>query len=137
MDDLTMIDVKIFFVLGLFILLIVGCTKTYTVEGRVLFEDGMPLTVGSIVFEKSGGTVLGQIDSNGYYKIHGVLQGEHKIYILGAVKVVPIKDSQAGDGSDRVVEIKQLINEKYRFPDQSGISCVVRNNMTFDFIVSK
>ncbi|MDR3197288.1 MAG: hypothetical protein LBU34_05405 [Planctomycetaceae bacterium] len=116
-----------------------GCSYLYTVEGRITFEDGTPLTIGTILFEDDGGgyTAHGTIDTKGHYSVNRIRHGVNRIYILGAVQVSHEKNSVSNNRHNAKQHIEQLIDMKYRSPETSGLICKVDGNMTHNIIVTK
>lgn len=123
--------------LAVFVLLPIGCSggiKGERVEGKVTFEDGKPLSVGSVVTfhpdsaqgNTSPHTARGSIDSSGNYKlspdvagISGVPRGWYKVSV-GATKSVNPKDEYS--------EQVSIIPKKYDDPGTSGIKLQVVAN---------
>ena len=129
---------------GLLLVLILsamGCTKPFIVEGRVTFDDGTPLTAGTVVFDNHGTTGQGEIDANGYYVAKGVRHGKNRVYIIDAVEKRQQEESDMPNAveSDSQTVVIQLISEKFRSPDTSMLTCNVRNGgkVVYNIIVSK
>lgn len=119
-------------------LLLGGCGGKSGVEGHVRFEDGTPLTVGSVVFESGGYSASGRLDSAGKYvlssagKNDGIKPGEYKVYIVGAVD----NNSKPMTEKDPILAAIPLIDGKFRSPEKSGLSCSVTGKTTFNITVT-
>jgi len=111
-----------------------GCGSKITVDGFVRFEDGTPLTTGTVYFESATTTSRGQLDTSGRYVLEssgakdGVPPGNYKVYILGAT------DSEYG--TDGQWTYKPLIDEKFQSAATSGLTCDVTKKMPFDITVT-
>lgn len=80
---------RVSIVLVLILLLFVGCSENVKVTGNVKFEDGSPLTFGTVVAESDSGRATGEINEKGIFKLDGakkgagVLPGKYKVWLVG------------------------------------------------------
>lgn len=117
-----------------FLAFAVGCGSKITVDGFVRFEDGTPLTTGTVYFESATTTARGQLNAEGRYVLEssgtkdGIPLGNYKVYILGAT------DSGYDANSQWIA--KALIDEKFQSAATSGLVCDVTKKMTFDITVT-
>ena len=117
---------------------LLGCSKLEPMSGTVTFEDGKPLTTGTVIFQTNGFQAKGTLDAQGKYKIgsdkpgNGLPSGKYEVGIAGAEVQVSTK------GGGESFESKPLIKEKYSDPSTSGITVTVDGKTkTFDFKVEK
>ena len=89
---------KRFFALFFVLFFAVGCgNRNVQLGGTVTFEDGSPLTKGSVVFSTDTFMAGGDLDSNGKYLMgsyslkDGLPPGTYKVYIAGATEEVSAK----------------------------------------------
>lgn len=137
--------------LFLFLILMIslsGCSKNVSVSGKVTFEDGSPLKIGSVVFENATMSARGELNENGEYKLgstkesNGLPKGEYKVFIVGAVEEIiddSASDSYEGNSAmsgQMTRSTKELIDSKFKFPEKSGLSCSVQGKTTFDITVT-
>jgi hypothetical protein len=128
--------------LGLFMsIALSGCSYYYTVEGQITFEDGTPLTIGTILFESDRVAAKGTINTKGQYSVKILGHGVRKIYILGAVQVSHEKVPLLNNRHDSKQHVEQLIDMKYRFPETSGLIYILdggaKYNITHNITVTK
>jgi len=77
-------------VLCFVVFLAAGCSDKVQLGGTVTYEDGTPLTVGSVVFSTDSFMASGNLDSQGKYRMgslavkDGLPKGTYKVYIAGA-----------------------------------------------------
>jgi hypothetical protein len=111
---------------ALLLVVLVGCGggQGHPVEGKVMYEDGSPLTAGAIVFhpdDAKGITARGGIDETGAFKLNsdngktGAFPGSYKVTIT-ANKPNP---------KDEYGEPIQLLPKKYANPSTSGLTATV------------
>ena len=130
----------IFWVVGVFLLVLVGCNGHVGLSGKVTYsDDGSPLPVGSVVFKKGGLVSWGKLQSDGTYVIgsmseaDGLPPGEYQVYVSGAEKVlVPGNEEK---GTPAIME--SLIDLKYTAADTSGLTVEVKRSTQFDFQVDR
>jgi hypothetical protein len=112
-----------------------GGSKTYQVEGVVLFRDGTPLSGGLVSFELIGDgpareQARGEIQADGtfvlstFQKGDGALPGRHRVWITP-----PLPDA----GEDALQ--KKLIAPQFERPETSGLERTVeakKNRFTIE-----
>ena len=134
---------------GLLLAFVAGCgggggaDATYAVSGTIKFDDGSPVTQGSIHFRRAGSTAGGggdgQIGSDGsfvvgtYTEDDGLSPGEYKVYLssTGAEEAV------ADDGPDEEVSEEDYTGEPddYEGPDgymEEGGETVAEEFLSFE-----
>jgi hypothetical protein len=111
-------------VVGVLLVGTAGCGKSQNrLSGTVKFEDGTPLSQGSVVFLKEGYMARGSIQSDGSYTVgsltenDGLPDGEYQVYIEGA----EVEDPQSPSGMRSMVDKKmnspQTSDLKYKSPE--------------------
>jgi len=74
----------------LILVIFAGCSKNVPLSGKVLDEDGNPITVGTVFFSSEQGLSRARIQSDGSYAVgtlkdtDGLPPGKYKIYVTGA-----------------------------------------------------
>lgn len=144
----------VYLALGFVAVLAAGCggsgVKTYPVSGKVTFEDGSPLTKGTVVFESTTMAAMGQIQPDGTYTLttykdgDGAPEGSYKVYLQGDIfgseeeAASPTEDGleDYAEGSTETVG-EALVDAKFSGPQNSGLTCDVSGSTTFDFKVQK
>ena len=97
------------------LLTLVGCSDP-RVSGTVKYQDGTPLTVGTVVLQNDKSQGIGELQKDGSFELYqfkkgdGLKKGVYQGYISGA-SIVP----------DRESPTIQLIPEKYSAMETSGI----------------
>jgi hypothetical protein len=106
-----------------------GCGEGTKVRGQVLFDDGMPLSTGTVIFSNDTMTFRGKINSDGYYALgithdnQKIPQGEYRVSIVGAARETG-KTYKTGGHGNPVYEIpveEYLIDKKLTNPATSGL----------------
>ena len=132
----------------LFVVCIIGCSKNCKVTGKVTFDDGSPLTKGTVCFESTKEQCKGEIDSSGSYTMgylgtsDGVPPGDYKVFIVGAVddtgETITSRNRRVDSRWTREQPVVQpLINAKYTLSSTSGLTCTVNGSTKYDIKVSK
>ena len=113
-------------------ILLCGCgrgPRTYPVTGKVVFDDGTPLTSGGVVFselvvaEGVATNARGAIDGDGRFRLttfkdnDGALPGKHRLLVRA--------DRDADDYLKRGIIPKPVIDERFESYDTSGLECTV------------
>jgi len=120
----------------------VGCGGNI-VKGKVTFDDGEPLPLGTVQFESNDQIFYGKIHTDGFYtlatdtgKKENVPNGSYRVCIVGAIgegkKMAPI----GGVDYNRIIP-ESLIDKKYTMASTSGLTCDVKGKTTFDITVTK
>ncbi|MDO5309735.1 MAG: hypothetical protein Q4G03_09660 [Planctomycetia bacterium] len=118
-----------------------GCSNYVHVDGTVAFQDGAPLSTGTIYF--TDGFYLGRcdLDKHGHYSLHtfrrndGVPKGVYRVYITGAFRFTSGDVREADGYSLRFDDTEMLIDMQYTTPDTSGWVVELKKNTTIDFTV--
>lgn len=113
--------------------LLSGCGSQDQLRGRVTFEDGSPLEMGTVCFLREGYLARGTIQPDGTYVVgsetasDGLPAGTYQVYIDGAAVEDPT------DPSGMALQI----DEKLTRPDTSGLTVTVPvSGGRFDITVS-
>ena len=115
--------------------MLAGCGGTNDhLEGKVSFEDGTPLNLGSVCFLREGFLARGEIQSDGSYVVgslesdDGLPPGTYQVYIDGA----EVENPRSPSGVSAVIA-KELTS-----PQTSGLSVTIpHEGRTFDIKVSE
>lgn len=133
---------NILLIFALLSVLVTGCGKTI-VKGKVHFEDGSPLSKGTIYFESEKFSFRGDIQSDGTYTAvsptgGAIPKGQYRVAITDAVDRIGPTDyvSQPG-GPPPVFQETQLIGQKFVSVTTSGLSVEVKGATTYDVAVEK
>ena len=125
---------KKLFLLLLGLACLVGCSDKLQLGGKVTYEDGSPLPVGSVVFATSSFEAVGTLDSEGKYVVgsidvaDGLPKGTYKVYISGAMEPTPGKGEL----------MRSLIDETYaNFSTTPLTADIPAPNNILDFKVPK
>ncbi|MBQ9812747.1 MAG: hypothetical protein IJM54_05490 [Thermoguttaceae bacterium] len=128
----------------------VGCSQNVPVSGKVTFEDGAPLTKGTVFFDNGKISGKGLLQEDGSFKIgfekegNGIPKGDYNVYIMGAVEE-SAKESNSNDAlgkggglSMNDIVVTNLIDPKYRSASTSGLTVSVTGKTTnCDFTVTR
>ena len=124
-------------ILGVCLLLLVGCGKNVQVKGKVTFEDGSPLTTGMVIFQAGSTQSKAPIEEDGSYVVgtlkadDGLPRGTYQVYITGAVEVSGISVTGA-----MLAPPVELIDSKFTKPETSGLTVEVKGRTTYDITVT-
>ena len=127
------------FVISFLCLFAAGCNSGTGVKGKVTFDDGTPLTVGTVLFETETEQMIGAIQKDGTYwmspdgKKVGIPNGTYRVAISGAVE--PTGEFDPDRGGRQIM--RPLIDEKFITPSTSGLTCEVNGARTFDITVTR
>ena len=120
------------------LLIFAGCSGKIGLSGKVVFsDDGSPLTVGVVCFEKPGFVARGNIQPDGTFVVgsirdtDGLPPGSYQVYISEARKLI------SGDGEgDSVYE--QLVDPKFTSAATSGITVeITSTTRNFEVVVDR
>ncbi|HBT77539.1 MAG TPA: hypothetical protein DEB39_11610 [Planctomycetaceae bacterium] len=111
---------------------VAGCSKKVSVEGRVTFPDGAPLTVGTVVFEMDHYQVVGPLDQDGRYRLGEIRPGDGVLRGRYGVRV----HAETGGTSDGAPIVK-YVAPKYENTETSELSCEIKGKTVFDFTVER
>jgi len=127
-----------FTTLTFFFACLLGCSNKVQVSGKVFFEDGSPLTAGTVIFDNGREQAKGAISEDGTYRLSsmanndGILPGEYGVYITGALGFSGTVTMTPGT----VPRPDDLIDTKFTSKDTSGLSCTVKGTTVFDIEVT-
>ena len=123
---------------SLFVLLfaVSGCggPSGTDIEGTVKFDDGAPLSQGSIILTNEGATFRGVVTPDGKYKVLAVAKGDYSVALTGTtVGAETDVDEMAWDqntgtyvnAGKEAPKPVALLNEKFSDPSKSGLSISV------------
>ena len=128
--------------------LCVGCGKNVPLRGKVLDEDGNPVTVGMVNFVSGQGLSRGKIQPDGSYVVgtlketDGLPPGKYKVYITGAVLTVPSQRPAMVDSMGQTIppmpDLRDLVARPYTSEASTPLFCEVpAPKNRFDVIVEK
>lgn len=105
--------------IGMTLLGVIGCGgSNRPLSGRVTFEDGSPLSEGTVCLLKDGYLARGAISPDGTFRVgstddsDGLEPGTYQVYIDGA----SVEDPKASSG------MRSLIDEKLSNPETSELT---------------
>ena len=130
------------FVVSFFCFCVTGCgSGGSSVKGQVTFDDGTPLTVGTVTFETKLYQFIGNIKKDGTYQMMtdgvkpGIPNGEYRVAITNAFeptgKLVEVSKDTMQE------EMRQLIDEKFQTASRSGLTCEVNGATTYNITVTR
>jgi hypothetical protein len=128
-------------VIFLFFLMLMGCSNRVKISGTVTFDDGEPLTRGSVCFRAENGTTYqGYLNKSGYYAPgelrdgDGIPAGTYKVWVAGTDESLEI---QGKNGSVSQFQIIVHVDPQYTSPDTGKLSFEAKRGGTkkFDFTV--
>lgn len=108
---------------------VVGCSQNTVVTGTVKFEDGTPLTKGTIVFESATTRVSSPLNAKGEFTLGGVTvndgvpPGTYKGWFIGTFADPASSGGAARHAAPRAMPQKTpLIDQKYFEGVTSGMT---------------
>ena len=131
----------VFFVV--FLGVVTGCSNKVKVSGTVTFDDGTPLTEGSVCFRDETNTFHGKIDKNGHYSPGGLKEGEgipygkYEVWISGTDRSEPLPSKNGMPASE--FKIITTVASKYTSPNPNGLTYEAKKggNRKFDIVVER
>ena len=126
------------FFLSMILLVLTGCGDKVALSGKVTYsDDGSPLPVGTVFFEKDTYLSRGQLTSMGTYNTgslsekDGIPPGTYRVYVCGAVRSIGVdKDGESINES--------LIDEKFTNGATTDLTVTVPTSSgKFDFQVDR
>ena len=123
-------------VLGVCLLLLIGCGENVQVSGKVTFEDGTPLSKGTVIFTTGTNQSKAAIETDGSYRIgtlnpgDGVPRGTYQVYITGTIEL------HGAGPMGMPLGATQLVDSKFTSPETSGLTCEVKGSRTYDITVT-
>ena len=117
----------------LFSFALAGCSGNATLHGKVTFEDGTPLTVGTVNFTSENGLSRGTIRPDGTYQIgtlkfaDGLPPGQYRVYISGALEQTGDTNEQRDRTGVRVpvITTRPLIDPQFAAAESTPLTCDV------------
>lgn len=121
-----------------------GCNDQQPLTGKVTFDDGSPVTVGTVVFSSDKVQSFGVIKPDGTYSVStsqtndGLPPGTYTVYLSG-VDDIQKKKVVGGDGSESEEDVRtSLIDPKFTSSTTSGLTFTVDGKTkTFDIKVDR
>jgi hypothetical protein len=107
------------------LLFLVGCGEPlYKVTGTVKYDDGSPVTLGTVSFDSDQFSFISTIDTNGHFSSpgrnnNGIPEGVYRVYLTGTTKVPNITDAR-GELTQGIPE--PTVAEKYCSAATSGLT---------------
>ena len=126
----------------------VGCGANVPLRGKVLDQEGNPITVGTVNFSSAQGLSRGKIQSDGSYTVgtlkdtDGLPPGTYKVYVTGAEIALPPKGPAPldlmGQPIQQMGSFQKLVATKYTTEGSTPLTCEVpvKGNQ-YDVIVEK
>jgi hypothetical protein len=141
---------RYYFILTFVCLCFIGCGKNVPLRGKVLYDDGTPITVGTVNFTTDTHLSRGKIQPDGSYVMgtnkdkDGLPPGNYKIYITGAEMAIEPKVKQKiqynanGQPIPQMTPYQQLVGREYMTATTTPLTCEVPvKGNSFDIIVKK
>lgn len=118
-------------------ILLLGCSVQQKITGTVKFDDGTPLTQGSVIFESDSEKFFGFLDTNGNFSMgteksgDGIKAGSYKVRLAGT------EITEYTESGDSIVT--KLVPDKYTNTFTSGWTAEVGSGKpkTFDYVIEK
>lgn len=120
----------LFALICLLTLVFSACNSKERLTGRVLFEDGEPLTFGTVYFTNGIMMYRGSINTDGTFNIgelrdgDGIPPGQYKAWLEDVNTWEPVLD-QNGMRTDKIIEYI-VMNPKFAKRESSDISFEVK-----------
>jgi len=135
----------------LILLFCVGCGKNVPLRGKVLDQDGNPITIGMVNFSSEKGLSRAKIQSDGSYRVgtlketDGLPPGIYKVYVSGAEVPIESPPSQGpqqldsmGQPVKRPPAFRRLLATPYTTEATTPLTCEVPvKGNRYDVIVEK
>jgi hypothetical protein len=134
----TIVFPIIFFLL---FLILTGCSDRVKISGTVTYDDGKPLTQGSVCFRSEDGTTYqGYLDKDGHYSPgefkdgDGIPFGKYKVWVAGSDESVERPGKNGGISQFQIIV---NVDSQYTSPDTGKLNFEVKSGSakTFDFTV--
>jgi hypothetical protein len=132
---------------------VIGCSNNVPLRGRVLDQEGNPITVGMVNFVSDKGLSRAKIQPDGSYTVgtlkqsDGLPPGTYKVYVTNAE--VPLAPKEPPKGPQRLdaagqpilpmmFNTRKLVATKYTTESATPLTCEVPvKGNRFDVIVEK
>ena len=126
----------------------VGCNSNVPLRGKVLDQDGNPITVGTVNFSSAQGLSRAKIQTDGSYTVgtlkdtDGLPPGTYKVYVTGAEIALPPKGPAQldlmGQPIQQMGSFQKLVATKFTTESSTPLTCEVpvKGNQ-YDVIVEK
>jgi hypothetical protein len=118
---------RLFFIGLVLLLLLTGCGKGVSVKGKVLFDDGTPLTKGTVIFDNQKEAFQGTIKEDGTFLL-GVVKDNERIpsgkYLVYLTDTFELKEEAGGRW------LNPLVDPRFTVSSTSGISVEVERGMS-------
>ncbi len=117
------------------VIMIAGCGKMKSLGGQVTYDDGTPLTVGTVIFQTDTYQARGNLDSTGHYQLcsisenDGIPVGTYSVFVSGT------EQEKGKDKKGMPTGIVNMVDPKFN-SSESGLKFTVDGKTkTFDFKV--
>jgi hypothetical protein len=125
----------------IFLCAFVGCSQGTVITGTVRFDDGTPVTRGSVVFNSGTKSLRGPISPDGTYTSGGVKEkqgipdGVYTVWLAGTEESVP---SDASGGLSASI-MTQVVAPEFRSASKSPLKFEVKKggDRKFDIVVKR
>jgi len=132
---------------SIYFVFLMGCGSNVQVTGKVIFEDGTPLTVGRVCFQTETMFADGPLQEDGTYRLGsqgentGLPKGTYQVYISGAM--TPPQLGAGSGGATGPASLRgsytpgvSLIDLKFTDRMTSGLTCDVTGKTVYNIMVA-
>jgi hypothetical protein len=125
-------------------ILVTGCSNQIKIYGTVKFDDGEPVTEGTVNFRaENGNTFTALIHENGKYAPghlsdgDGIPAGKYQVWLAGTEKKVPRLSSKGNDYD--LFDLIEVVHPKYTSRQPDGLTVEVNSSAArkFDITVER
>jgi hypothetical protein len=131
----TILSIPIMFLIAAVFFPLTGCGGHTQLKGKVVFEDGSPLTAGMVIFDDGATLARAPIQPDGTFiagtekENNGLPPGTYDVYITGAEEML---DNPEGKFPPPT---KPLIHKKHTAAETSDLSVTI-DKSTKDFTIT-
>jgi hypothetical protein len=119
----------------------VGCSGGAMITGTVRFDDGTPVTKGSVVFDLDNNSFRGTITADGNYTSGGVKEKQaipNGVYTVWLTGTEEREDKRDASGQLVDYTVTQHVASEYTSPSNSPLKFEVKSGeRTFDIVVKR
>jgi hypothetical protein len=111
------------------------------VSGTVVFDDGMPVTYGTIEFmpDRGGAAGRGTIDGTGRFAVttagrSGAVAGRHRVIVTQFTVLEGVAPHRHPGSSP--ASARHIVDPRYAYRDTSGLDVVVKPDTPNDLVIT-